>query len=108
MIRSPLACEHFRGTMKHLKSSLSNLRQVFDQSISVRYLAEPLASFDQQRPCPDVLAFMNSKDFDVVGVRQNGSVVGYVHRTDLREGTLKQYTKSFNTDFRIALTVTGI
>jgi predicted transcriptional regulator len=82
--------------MKHLKSSLRNLRQVFDRSVSVRYVAEPLASFDAQRHSPDVLAFMNGKDFDVVGVRQNGAVIGYVHRADLREGTLKQYTKPFD------------
>jgi hypothetical protein len=39
---------------------------------------------------------MNGKDFDVVGVRQNGAVIGYVHRADLRKGTLEQYTKPFD------------
>ena len=82
--------------MKHLKSSLLNLREVFDRSVSARYIAEPLASFDAQRHSPDVLTFMNGKDFDVVGVRQNGAVIGYVHRSDLLEGTLKEYTKPFD------------
>ena len=82
--------------MKHLKSSLDNLRQFFDRTISVRYIAEPFVSFDAQRHSADVLAFMNGKDFDVVGVRQNGAVIGYVHRADLREGTLEQHTKSFH------------
>lgn len=81
--------------MKHLKSSLLNLREVFDRSVSARYIAEPLASFDEQRHSPDVLTFMNGKDFDVVGVRQNGAVIGYVHRSDLLKGTLKEYTKPF-------------
>jgi len=39
---------------------------------------------------------MNGKDFDVVGVRHNGAVIGYVHRSDLRDGALKQYTKPFD------------
>jgi hypothetical protein len=82
--------------MKHLKSSLLNLREVFDRSVSARYIAEPLASFDAQRHSPDVLTFMNGKDFDVVGVRQNGAVIGYVHRSDLLEGTLKEYKKPFD------------
>ena len=58
--------------MKHLKSSLRDLRQVFDRSVSVRYIAEPFVSFDAQRHAPDIWAFMEGKDFDVVGVRQMG------------------------------------
>ena len=39
---------------------------------------------------------MDAKDFDIVGVRQNGTVVGYVHRADLREGMLEQYVRPFD------------
>jgi len=82
--------------MKHIKSSFGNLRQIFDRSISVRYIAEPFVSFDAKGHSADLLAFMNRKDFDVVGVRQNGAVIGYVDRADLREGTLEQYKKPFD------------
>jgi predicted transcriptional regulator len=82
--------------MKHLKSSLRDLRQVFDRSVSVRYIAEPFVSFDVQRHAPEVSAFMEAKDFDIVGVRQNGTVVGYVCQADLRDGTLEQYVRPFN------------
>lgn len=82
--------------MKHLKSSLHNLRQVFDRGVSIRYIAEPFASFDALRNATDVRAFMEAKDFDVVGVRQEGTVVGYVDRADLQEGTLEQHMKQFN------------
>jgi hypothetical protein len=82
--------------MKHLKSSLRDLRQVFDRSVSVRYIAAPFVSFDAQRQAPDVWSFMEAKDFDVVGVRQNGTVIGYVHRADLRAGTLEQYVRPFD------------
>lgn len=82
--------------MKHLKSSLRDLRQVFDRSVSVRYIAEPFVSFDAQRQAPDVGSFMEAEDFDIVGVRQNGTVVGYVYRTDLCGGTLEQYVRPFD------------
>ena len=85
--------------MKHLKSSLRDLCQVFDRSVSVRYIAASFVSFDAQRQTSDVWAFMEAKDFDIVGVRQNGSVVGYVHRADLREGTLEQYVRPIDEQF---------
>jgi len=82
--------------MKHLKTSLRDLRQVFDRSVSVRYIAAPFVSFDVQRDASDILKFMESEDFDIVGVRQNGTVVGYVYRADLREGTLEHYVRPFD------------
>lgn len=82
--------------MKHLKSSLYDLRELFDRSVSVRHLAEPFVSFDAQRLAAEVRAFMEAKNFDIVGVRDNGVVVGYVERTTLKEGTLEQYRKSFD------------
>ena len=82
--------------MKHLKSSLYDLHQLFDRSVSVRHLAEPFVSFDAQRLAPEVRAFMEAKDFDIVGVRYNGAVMGYVERATLKEGTLEQYRSPFD------------
>jgi hypothetical protein len=82
--------------MKRLKSSLRDLRQVFDRSVSVRYIAAPFVSFDAQRQAPDLWTFMEAKDFDIVGVRQNGTVVGYVHWAGFREGMLEQSVRPFD------------
>jgi hypothetical protein len=38
---------------------------------------------------------MELKDFDVVGVRRDGEVVGYVDRADLGKGTLEKHVKEF-------------
>lgn len=81
--------------MKHLKSSLRNLRELFDRDVSVKYIAEPFVSFDAPRFASEIRDFMEGKDFDVVGIRQNGLIVGYVERTHLREGTLEQYLMPF-------------
>ena len=69
--------------MKHLKSSLNDLRELFEHSITVRHISEPLASFDADHPAAQVLEFMDKKDYDVVGVRKDGLVSGYVRKEDL-------------------------
>jgi len=55
--------------MKHLRSTSSDLRRLFDHSISVREIAEPLASFDADRDAASIRGFMEARNFDVVGVR---------------------------------------
>ncbi len=82
--------------MKHLKSSLRDLHEIFDRSVSVRHLAEPFVSFDGPRPALEVKSFMESKKFDVVGVRRDGIVVGYVNRADLVGGALDDHFTVFD------------
>lgn len=63
--------------MKHLRSSSRDLRRLFERAITIREIAEPLASFDCERPSEAVKNFMEANNFDVVGVRKNGRVVGF-------------------------------
>jgi len=81
--------------MKHLRSTSSDLRRLFDHSISVREIAEPLASFDADRDAASIRGFMEARNFDVVGVRENGIVVGYVRRTDLNQGLACDHLRPF-------------
>ena len=75
--------------MKHLKSSLSDLRRIFEENITVRYLAPPFVSFDESRAAREVRTFMDPpRDYDVVGVRKDGLIEGYVNRDDLGPGVL--------------------
>lgn len=84
--------------MKHLKSSYNDLRKLFE-SISVRYIAEPLISFDEGANSQVVSVFMGEpNNYDVVGVRHDGLVVGYVKRADLSDGTLDNHLVKFNPD----------
>jgi hypothetical protein len=55
--------------MKHLKSSLSDLRHFFSHTITVRDIAEPLASFDADQEGKDVRAVLEKRNFDVAGFR---------------------------------------
>lgn len=79
--------------MKHLKSSFRDLHRLFEQSITVRDIAEPLASFDQDYPAPRASEFMASRGFDVVGVRREGSIEGYALQEDLTSGNVGDHLR---------------
>ena len=69
------------------------VRRVFTETFTARDLAEALASFDGGVPCEYVRDFMRARDFDVVGVRIEGQVVGYVEQGSLRDGSCGQYRR---------------
>jgi hypothetical protein len=81
--------------MKQLKDSLRDLREIFERSITVRDVAEPLASFDGSCSVNEIKKFMDEKDFDVIGVRRRGLITGYANRKDLFEGKLDNYLIDF-------------
>jgi hypothetical protein len=74
--------------MKHLKSTSSDLRRLFERAISVREIAEPLTSFDSNKEASSVEIFMDARNFGVVGVREEGRVIGYVRRDGIKPGLL--------------------
>lgn len=82
--------------MKHLKSSLQDLRELFDQKITIKYIAEPFTSFDADCSAATVQVFMEQKDYDVVGIRQDGLISGYVNKDALSSGRLADYLKCFS------------
>ena len=51
--------------MKQLKSTSSDLRQLFDQNITVRYVADFLMSFDGNYPANPARRFMEAVGRDV-------------------------------------------
>lgn len=83
--------------MKQLRSSLSDLWQLFDQTITVRAIAEPLISFDAKRRAATIRQEMERRGFDVAGLMRDGSVEGYVRRERLGIGLLGRYHEAFDT-----------
>jgi hypothetical protein len=59
-------------------ATVHSLRRVFQQAFVVHDIAESLVSFDDNAPAEQIRAFMESRRFEVVGVRRNGCVEGYV------------------------------
>jgi hypothetical protein len=61
-------------------------------------VAEPLVSFDESASSEDVKQFMEDKNFDLVGVRKNGLVEGYVRREELTSGSCGDHCHLFTPD----------
>jgi hypothetical protein len=81
--------------IKHLRSSIEDLRRLFERSITVRDIAEPFASFDDDHSALEVRRFLESNLYDVVGVRRKGMIEGYALRSELEEGKLGDFAKTF-------------
>lgn len=72
------------------------VKRVFVEAFTARDIAEPLASFDVDTSSADVLAFIADNDYDIVGVRRNGRVVGYASLETLNEKTCGQHYTLFD------------
>lgn len=87
--------------MKHLKSNSRNLKDIFEQTISARYIAEPFRSFDIDSDASQVKAFMNKHNYDVVGIRRDGKVIGYVKGESLSDGKAGENVLNFDDSERV-------
>lgn len=72
------------------------VRRVFTDTFSARDIAEPLASFDGKTPCNEVCSFMRANDFDVIGIRSEGQIVGYAERGWLKGGPCEEWSQPFD------------
>jgi hypothetical protein len=72
------------------------MREVFEESVSVRFLASALASYDAERTATKIQTWMERKDFDHIGVRRDGIVVGYARRHALTRGCLGDHLVEFS------------
>jgi hypothetical protein len=76
----------------------SRLRRLFLEGFSAMDIAEPLVSFDESARAEDVRRFMETKQYDIVGVRRNGLVDGYVRREELIAGSCGESLRPFTPD----------
>ena len=76
----------------------SRLRRLFLEGFSAMDVAEPLASFDEITDAGTVRQYMEEKAFDLVGVRKEGLVEGYVRREELVSGCCSDHFHPFTPD----------
>ena len=81
--------------MKQLKSTLGDLRQVFERSITLKHIAEPLSCIASGASAVDARKWMQDWDFDVLGVTSRGLVSGYVQRTIRPQGKVANHITPF-------------
>ncbi|QLE57513.1 hypothetical protein [Nostoc sp. TCL26-01] len=92
--------------MKHLKSRSQDLRSLFENNITIEYVAEPLKAVPSQAEVVEVLQWMRSQDFDVVGVETGDTITGYVERSSLisiQSGKCGDYQRVFHTKELVAI-----
>jgi hypothetical protein len=72
------------------------IRRVFTEAFTAKDIAEPFASFDSDASTTHVRDFMHTRNFDVVGIRSEGQIVGYVEIRSLDGGTCGQFLRKFD------------
>jgi predicted transcriptional regulator len=90
--------------MKQLNSRSQDLRSLFENSITIEYVAEPLKAVQADADILEVIHWMQLEDFDVVGVETEGSITGYVEHTtlidsksiDSKSGKCSDYQRIFH------------
>lgn len=88
--------------MKHLKTSLQDLRDLFEHRIAVRYIAEKLEVCRDDEDAAEIRRHMEATNFDVLGIERDGVVYGYVERTRLTTGPGRDFHCSFHPSELIA------
>lgn len=82
--------------MKHLKSSSQDLRNLFEDSITIKYVAELLKTIPAEEDAVVARQWMKAFNFDVVGIEDTGIICGYVERDRLSAGRCVDYQQIFH------------
>lgn len=77
-------------------SSYKNLRSLYEQNITVNSISETMDTCNLNDEAEIIKRMMDAKDYDILGVEENGIVIGYVVRNELKEGICKKYYRSFS------------
>jgi hypothetical protein len=73
----------------------AGVRRLFTEGFQAGDVAEPLASFDAETAADVVAQFMDARGFDVVGIRRDGMVAGFVERERLAGGACGSAMREF-------------
>jgi len=77
--------------------SLSQRRalRMFTEAFTAREIAQPLRSFDAERPMETVMELVERYDLEVVGLRRDGVCAGYLHPKGGMTGTTAEMLRPF-------------
>ena len=72
-----------------------HLVRAFADTFIAQDIAEPLRSFDREKNCSEVRIIMEEQYLDVVLIRDNGLVRGYLCRNDLTDSPCSEHIRQF-------------
>ncbi len=79
-------------------NKLNRLREIFEQLITISIIAEDFVAFDTQEDVDKCLAYCEENNFDVIGVSENGCVIGYAQLSKQDTGLLGEHKIVFQED----------
>ena len=71
------------------------MARIFDQGFSALDIAEPIYSLDGNQPSARAKEFMESNNLEILGIRKNARIVGYVLPSDLSGGDCSEHIRPF-------------
>lgn len=83
---------------------LSDVRALFESGITTKAIFEPLKSCPADQDVVPIAETMRMRDFDVLGILESkeGPVIGYVLRSDLISGKVKDHIKIITPEILVA------
>ena len=72
-----------------------HLAHLFLRGFRAQDIAEPLRSFDAERPCSEVFPLLQASSVAIIALRKNGVVCGYARTADLTHGACGDHLRSF-------------
>jgi hypothetical protein len=91
----PSAFSEEKTYYQELGTNNPHLFRLFTDAFSARDISEPVRSFDALRPSAEILALMDLLDLEVVCLRKQGFVSGYVRREDLKGKLCSDHMRTF-------------
>jgi hypothetical protein len=88
--------------MKPIKSSFRDLRSLFENSITVHSISEKLECCDAGEDAAVVRKRLEVLDYDVLGVKENKQISGFVERKNLGAGCCRKFLQVFHPSQLIA------
>lgn len=82
-------------------SSHSTIKRFFKSGFTAKNIAEPLLSLDCDKPSAYVREFMQERDLDLIGIRRDGEMWGYVKDDDLKNGVCRDHAHLLSNELLI-------
>ena len=84
--------------MKRVQTNLTILQRLWEDSLAIEVIAEPLASVPATANAADVAQQMAAHNWDAIGLCQDdsASTSAYLNRQDLKDGPCGQYAQQFD------------
>ena len=80
------------------RHSYYDINKIFLRGLTVQDIAEPLPSFDSHTPGEIIKAAMDLNHFQVVGVREEGYVTGYIQSSEIDAGPVSDFAHPIQND----------